>query len=256
MTTHVFQFPCLKDNYGALIHDSASGRTAAIDAPDGEAVIAAAKEKGWRLTDILVTHHHADHVQGISAVRAAFPGVRVVGPAKDAARIGGLDVQVQEGDFVEIGELKARVIETPGHTAGQVAYVFDEDEIAFTGDTLFSLGCGRVFETPMAVMWNSLSKLAALPGETQVYCGHEYTEANARFALTIEPGNADLVARAEAVKALREKGRPTLPTTIALELATNPFLRAEIPEVQKAVGLEGADPAQVFAEIRRRKDSF
>ncbi|MDE3175950.1 MAG: hydroxyacylglutathione hydrolase [Pseudomonadota bacterium] len=256
MTTHVFQFPCLSDNYGALIHDSGSGRTAAIDAPDGAAVIAAAQARGWKLTDLLVTHHHADHVQGIPAVRAAFPGLRVVGPAKEAARIGGLDVEVGEGDLVEIGALAARVIETPGHTAGQVNYLFEEDEIVFTGDTLFSLGCGRVFETPLAVMWSSLAKLAALPGETQVYCGHEYTEANARFALSIEPGNADLLARAEAVKALRAKGQPTLPTTIALELATNPFLRAEIPAVQKAVGLEGADPAQVFAEIRRRKDSF
>ena len=256
MTTHVFQFPCLNDNYGALIHDSGSGRTAAIDAPDGEAVVAAAKAQGWRLTDLLVTHHHGDHVQGIPAVRAAFPEIRVVGPAKEAARIGALDVEVSEGDFVEIGALRARVIETPGHTAGQVAYVFDEDEIAFTGDTLFSLGCGRVFETPLPVMWSSLMKLADLPGETQIYCGHEYTEANARFALTIEPGNVDLVARAEAVKALRAKGQPTLPTTIALELATNPFLRAEVPAVQKAVGLEGADPAQVFAEIRRRKDKF
>ena len=256
MTTHVFQFPCLKDNYGALIHDSGSGRTAAIDAPDGEAVIAAAKAQGWRLTDLLVTHHHADHVQGVPTVRAAYPDLRLVGPAKEAARIGGLDLEVREGDHVEIGRLAARVIETPGHTAGQVAYVFDDDDIAFTGDTLFSLGCGRVFETPMAVMWSSLCKLAALPGETQVYCGHEYTEANARFAMTIEPGNADLVARAEAVKALRAKGKPTLPTTIALELATNPFLRAEMASVQKAVGLEGSDPAQVFAEIRRRKDQF
>src|SRR5580658_1949532 len=246
MTTHVFQFPCLKDNFGALIHDSGSGRTAAIDAPDAEAVIAAAKSQGWRLTDLLVTHHHADHTQGIPGVRAAFPGLRVVGPRKESAKIEGLDLQVGEGEFVEIGALKARVIETPGHTAGQIAYVFDEDEIAFTGDTLFSLGCGRVFETSMAVMWNSLEKLAALPGETQVYCGHEYTEANARFALTIEADNVDLIARAEAVKALRAQGKPTLPTTIALELATNPFLRAEMSSVQKAVGLEGADPAQVF----------
>jgi len=256
MTTHVFQFSCLKDNYGALIHDSGSGCTAAVDAPDGEAVVAAARAQGWRLTHLLITHHHADHTQGVAVVRAAFPDLRVIGPEKEAARIGGLDAEVREGDVVEIGALKARVIETPGHTAGQVAYVFDEDQIAFTGDTLFSLGCGRVFETPMAVMWSSLAKLAALPGETQVYCGHEYTEANARFALTIEPGNADLVARAEAVKALRAAGKPTLPTTIALELATNPFLRAEIPAVQQAVGLQGADPAQVFAEIRRRKDNF
>ena len=183
MTTHVFQFPCLKDNYGVLIHDSGSGRTAAVDAPDGDAVIAAAKEQGWRLTDLLVTHHHADHVQGVAAVRAAFPELRVVGPAKEAARIGGSTCRSRRDNSSRSAAIAARVIETPGHTAGQVAYVFDEDEIAFTGDTLFSLGCGRVFETPLGVMWNSLMKLAALPGETQVYCGHEYTEANARFAL-------------------------------------------------------------------------
>ena len=256
MTTHVFQFPCLSDNFGVLIHDSGSGRTASIDAPDGAAVVAAAKEQGWKITDILVTHHHADHVQGIPAVREAFPGVRIVAPAQEAQRIGGVDVQVKEGDYVELGALKARVIETPGHTAGHVVYFFEEDEILFAGDTLFSLGCGRVLEAPYPVMWASLEKLAELPGETQVYCGHEYTQSNARFALTIEPANADLKARAEAVAALRAQGKPTLPTTIALELAANPFLRAEVPGVQKAVGLEGADPAAVFAEIRRRKDNF
>ena len=256
MTTHVFQFPCLSDNFGVLIHDSGSGRTAAIDAPDGAAVVAAAKEQDWKITDILVTHHHADHVQGISAVKAAFPGLRVVGPAGEAAKIGGLDVRVKEGDYVDLGALKARVIETPGHTAGHIVYFFEEDEILFAGDTLFSLGCGRVLETPYPQMWSSLVKLADLPGETQVYCGHEYTAANARFALTIEPDNADLKARAEAVTALRAQGKPTLPTTIALELAANPFLRAEVGSVQKAVGLEGADPAEVFSEIRRRKDNF
>ncbi len=256
MTTHVFQFPCLSDNFGALIHDSGSGRTATIDAPDGGAVVAAANEQGWKITDILVTHHHTDHVQGISAVREAFPGLRVVGPAQEAQRIGGVDVQVKEGDYVEVGALKARVIETPGHTAGHIVYFFEDDEILFAGDTLFSLGCGRVLETPYPVMWSSLEKLMDLPGETQVYCGHEYTQANARFALTIEPANPDLKARAEAVTALRAQGKPTLPTTIALELAANPFLRAQVAQVQKAVGLEGADPAQVFSEIRRRKDNF
>jgi hydroxyacylglutathione hydrolase len=256
MTTHVFQFPCLSDNFGALIHDSGSGRTASIDAPDGAAVIAAAREQGWRITDLLVTHHHADHVQGIPAVRAAFPDVRVVGPVKEAARIGGLDVEVKEGDTIEVGELRARVIETPGHTAGHIVYLFEDDQILFAGDTLFSLGCGRVLETPLPVMWSSLEKLADLPGETQVYCGHEYTQANAKFALTIEPDNADLKARAEAVAALRAQGKPTLPTTIALELAANPFLRAEVASVQKSVGLEAADPSEVFSEIRRRKDKF
>ena len=256
MTIHVHQFPCLSDNYGALVHDSQSGRTASIDAPDGAAVLSAARAQGWRLTDLLVTHHHADHTQGIPAVRAAFPDIRVVGPAKEAAKISGLDVTVREGEFVDIGTLRARVIETPGHTLGQIAYMFDDDEIVFVADALFSLGCGRVLEAPLDVMWESLGKLAELPGETQVYCGHEYTEANARFAMTIEPGNVDLVARVEAVKALRAQGKPTLPTTIALELATNPFLRAEIPAVQEAVGRPGGDAADVFAEIRRRKDNF
>ena len=256
MTTEIYQFPCLKDNYGVLIHDPDSGATAAIDAPDGEAVVAAANAKGWTITDLLITHHHFDHTQGIPGVRAAFPGVRVVGPAKEAARIQGLDVTVGESDFVKIGSLEARVIETPGHTAGHVVYYFEEDEVAFCADTLFALGCGRVFETPLPVMWDSLCKLAALPAETQVYCGHEYTEANARFALTIEPENALLKERAETIAALRREGKPTVPTTIALELATNPFLRAEQASVQAALGMAGADPAAVFGEIRTRKDKF
>ena len=256
MTTHIYQFPCLKDNFGALIHDSRTGATAAIDAPDAEAVIAAAELQGWTLTDALVTHHHADHTQGLPGLKARFPKMRIVGPAKESSRIDGLNVTVGEGDFVHVGEIAARIIETPGHTAGHVAYHFEEDEVAFCGDTLFSLGCGRVFETPLAVMWDSLCKLAALPGQTQIYCGHEYTQANARFALTIEPGNHELVARAENVASLRAAGKPTLPTTIFLELATNPFLRAEQEDVQASLGMLGADPAAVFAEIRLRKDRF
>jgi hydroxyacylglutathione hydrolase len=256
MTTEIYQFPCLKDNYGVLIHDSDSGATAAIDAPDGEAVVAAAHEKGWTITELLITHHHFDHTQGIPAVRAAFPAVRVVGPAKEAAKIQGLDVTVGQGDFVKVGALEASVIETPGHTAGHVVYYFEDDEVAFCADTLFALGCGRVFETPLPVMWDSLCKLAALPAETQIFCGHEYTEANARFSLTIEPENALLRERAEKIAALRRDGKPTVPTTIALELATNPFLRAEQASVQAALGMAGADPATVFAEIRTRKDKF
>jgi hydroxyacylglutathione hydrolase len=256
MTTHIYQFPCLKDNYGVLIYDSATGATAAIDAPDGEAVVAAATSKDWTITDLLITHHHADHTQGIPGVRAAFPGVRVTGPAKESARIEGLDVLVAEGDFVKVGSLEARVIETPGHTAGHIVYYFEQDEVAFCADTLFALGCGRVFETPLPVMWESLCKLAALPGDTQVYCGHEYTESNARFALTIEPENALLKARAEKIMQLRAEGKPTLPTTIAVELATNPFLRAEQVSVQQALGMVDADPAAVFSEIRTRKDKF
>jgi hydroxyacylglutathione hydrolase len=256
MTTHVHQFLCLKDNYGVLIHDSGTGATAAIDAPDAEAVIAAAQSQGWSLTDLLITHHHADHTQGIPGLKARYPGLRIVGPAKEAGRIGALDVEVREGAYARVGGLQAKVIETPGHTAGHIAYWFEEDQIAFCGDTLFALGCGRVFETPMSVMWDSLVKLASLPGETEVYCGHEYTQSNARFALTIEPGNGVLRDRAERIDALRASGAATVPTTIALELATNPFLRAEQASVQAAVGMPGADPAAVFAEIRGRKDRF
>ena len=256
MTTEVYQFLCLKDNYGVLIHDSATGATAAIDAPDGDTVVKAAQDKGWTITDLLITHHHADHTQGIPAVRAAFPGVRVVGPAKEAARIEGLDATVVESDYVKVGDLEAKVIETPGHTAGHIVYWFENDRLAFCGDTLFPLGCGRVFETPLATMWDSLGKLAKLPGDTVVYCGHEYTESNARFALTIEPDNSELKARAAHVSALRAESKPTVPTTIALELATNPFLRAEHPALSAALGLADADPAEVFAEIRTRKDKF
>ena len=256
MPTSVQQFICLTDNYGALVHDSATGATACIDAPDAAPILAAASERGWRLTDAFLTHHHADHVQGVPKLKEVFPELRVWGPAKEASRIAFLDTLVAEGDFVPLGSLKAKVIETPGHTIGHVAYHFEEDEIAFVGDTLFSLGCGRAFEAPYEVLWSSLLKLAALPGETQVYCGHEYTEANARFAVTIEAQNPMLKARVEQVASLRAQGRPTLPTTIAAELATNPFLRAEEPAVQAAVGMVGADPAAVFAEIRSRKDHF
>ena len=256
MTTRVRQYLCLKDNYGVLVHDPETGATAAIDAPDAEATIAAAVAQGWELTDVLLTHWHFDHVQGVPGLRARFPKLRVAGPAKEAQRIGSLDIRLSEGDDARVGSLAARVLETPGHTAGHIVYWFEGEEIVFTGDTLFSLGCGRVFETPYPVMWDSLVKLAALPGETEVYCGHEYTEANARFALTIEPDNAVLRARAAAAAALSARGEATLPTTIAAELAANPFLRAEQRNVQAAVGLAGADPAAVFAELRARKDRF
>ncbi len=256
MTTEVYQFLCLKDNYGVLVHDGDTGATAAIDAPDADAVVSAAKTKGWTITDLLITHHHADHTQGIPGIRAAFPGVRVVGPAKEASRIAGLDAQVVESDFVKVGAIEAKVIEAPGHTAGHSVYWFENDQLAFCGDVLFALGCGRVFETPLAVMWESLCKVAELPGDTVVYCGHEYTESNARFALTIEPDNAVLTHRAERIAELRRAGKPTVPTTIALELATNPFLRAEHPDIQARLGMGGADPAAVFAEIRGRKDKF
>jgi hydroxyacylglutathione hydrolase len=256
MTTHVHQFMCLKDNFGVLIHDSTTGATASIDAPDADAVIAAAVSQGWNITDLLITHHHADHVQGAPGLKARFPNLRIAAPAKEAEKIGGVDIKLVEGEYAHVGDIAARVIETPGHTAGHISYWFEEDQIAFCGDTLFALGCGRVFETPMGVMWTSLLKLARLPGETEIYCGHEYTESNARFALTIEPNNAALKARAEEIVKRRAAGQATLPTTIAAELAANPFLRAEERQLQAQLGMVGADPAAVFAEIRSRKDRF
>jgi hydroxyacylglutathione hydrolase len=256
LATSVHLFLCLTDNYGVLVHDSATGATAAIDAPEPGPILSALDEKGWTLSHLLITHHHADHVQGGPDLKARFPALKVVGPAREAAQIGFLNTLVEEGDAVHMGALEARVIETPGHTRGQVNYHFAGEKLVFTGDTLFSLGCGRAFEAPYAVLWSSLVKLAALPGETKVYCGHEYTKANARFALTIEPDNSALKARAEEVARLRAANRPTLPTTIAAERAANPFLRAAVPSVQAAVGMAGADPAEVFAELRARKDRF
>lgn len=254
MTAHFTQFPCLSDNYGVLVHDSTTGATASIDAPEAEAVLAALEGSGWSLTDILLTHHHADHVQGVAALKARFPDARVVAPAKEADRIGGVDLRVAEGDVVSVGRLRAKVIETPGHTAGHVVYWFEDDDVLFAGDTLFAMGCGRVFETTLDTMYDSLMKLTHLPLETRIYCGHEYTLSNARFALTVDPGNAVLKARVVEVERLRAAGQATVPTTLAIELATNPFLRADNPEVKAAVGLADADPARVFTVLRERKN--
>lgn len=255
MTAIIHQFLCLKDNFGVLVHDPRTGATAAIDAPEAAPILAALAAGDWPLTDILITHHHADHVQGIAGLKERFPRARVVGPRREAAKIAaGLDVAVSEGESVGIGALEAIVIDVPGHTSGHIAYWFRQEDIAFTGDTLFAMGCGRGFEEPAAVLFHSLMKLAALPIQTKVYCGHEYTLANARFALSVDPGNANLRQRAQDVARKREAGEFTLPTTIALELATNPFLRADEPDIQAILGMRGAEPAVVFAELRDRKN--
>jgi hydroxyacylglutathione hydrolase len=256
MSVHIHQFMCLSDNFGVLIHDSHTGATAAIDAPEAGPILAALAEKQWNLSDILITHHHADHTQGIAGLKAKFPAARVVGPAKEAATIGSLELEVGEGDGVKIGALECLVIDVPGHTIGHVAYWFEQEDILFAGDTLFAMGCGRGFEAPANVLFHSLMKLAALPGETQVYCGHEYTQSNARFALTIEPGNEILKERAEEVAGLRAAGRFTLPTTITIELATNPFLRSAETSVQAGIGMPDSDPVTVFTELRERKNRF
>src|SRR4029079_14710699 len=223
-------FRCLKDNYGVLIHDPASGATAAIDAPEAAPVEAALKATGWKLTDILVTHHHADHTGGIAELKEKHH-CGVVAPQAEAGKIPLVDETWSEGAAVSVGNLKANVIETPGHTLGHITYWFHGDKLAFAGDTLFSIGCGRVIEGTPEMMWASLKKLRDLPGDTQIYCGHEYTMANIKFALTVEPDNAALVARgAEAAKQIAD-GTWTIPTTIDEETAANPFLRADVPAV-------------------------
>jgi hydroxyacylglutathione hydrolase len=243
------------DNFVVLVRDEATGQTATIDAIDGSAISARLQQLGWGLDLILVTHHHGDHTAGVAALKEQF-GATVVAPAAEASRIPAVDRGVREGDTVNIGRAIFEVIETPGHTSGHVAYWSAEEKVAFVGDTLFSLGCGRVFETPLETMWTSLQKLRALPRETAVYCGHDYTATNGRFALTLEPANLDLEARIAEVTRLRAEGKATLPTTIGAERATNPFLRADRPRLRRAIGMAKADPAAVFSEIRRRKDSF
>jgi hydroxyacylglutathione hydrolase len=248
-------FPCLKDNYGVLLHDPDSGATAAIDAPEAAAVEAALKATGWKLTDILVTHHHADHTGGIIELKEKYK-CRVVAPAAEAEKIPAVDLTVREGDKVAIGKLSCNVIETPGHTTGHVSYWFNADKLAFVGDTLFSIGCGRVIEGTPGMMWRSLSKLRDLPDDTKVYCGHEYTAANIKFARTIEPNNAALAAREAQAKAQIAKGESTIPVTIGAEKKENPFLRADLPEVAANIGMTGKQPAQIFAEIRARKNNY
>lgn len=255
MALVIEQFPARTDNFGVLIHDDAAGLTAAIDAPEEAPIVAKLKEKGWRLDHIFTTHHHTDHVEANLALKAAY-GCTISGPAGEAAKIPGIDVWLSEGDHFLFGHHPVRVIETPGHTLGHITYHLPEAKVAFVGDTLFAVGCGRVIEGTMEMMWRSLEKLLALPDDTSIYCGHEYTEANIRFALTIEPGNAALTRRAAEVAALRAKGKATLPTSQALEKATNPFLRVDEPAIRKLLGMEGAPQAAVFGEIRKRKDSF
>src|SRR6202790_92830 len=209
-------FLCLKDNFGVLLHDPASGATAAIDAPEAAAVEAALRATGWRLTDILVTHHHHDHTGGIEELKQRYR-CRVVAPDAEADGIPEVDETVREDDRVRVGGLEGRVIETPGHTAGHISYVFGPDKLVFVGDTLFSIGCGRVIEGTPEMMWQSLLKLRGLPDDTRIYCGHEYTQANIRFAKTIEPGNKDLQARAEEAKRQVAAGGDTIPTRMGAE---------------------------------------
>ena len=255
MLVDVEFFTCRSDNFGALVRDRATGTVMLIDAPEEAPILEAIGRTGWKPSLLLVTHHHHDHVEANLALKRRF-GLKIVGPKAEADKIPGIDEMVEDGDALHLGAQEIRVIETPGHTAGHVCYHLPAAGIIFTADTLFALGCGRLFEAPAQVMFASLGKLAALPPQTVVYCGHEYTASNARFALSVDPDNAKLKERAAHIEAQRARGEATLPTTIGEELATNPFLRAGDEKIRKVLAMEAAFDADVFAELRRRKDSF
>lgn len=249
----IHQFPCLKDNYGVLVHDPATSQTLSIDAPDAATVLAALETKGWTLTHVLTTHHHGDHTGGNLELKART-GCRIIGPKAEASRVPGIDTEVVEGDTIKLGEHTIEVLETPGHTLGHVTYWIADQGVAFAGDTIFACGCGRVFEGSAEMMWHSLQKIARLPRDTRIYCGHEYTLANAKFGLTIEPDNAKLNARLQRIEELRAEGRPTLPTRVADELETNVFLRPHVLSIRAKLGLGASADWRVFAEIRERKN--
>lgn len=251
----IHQFICRSDNFGVLIHDDESGVTASIDTPDPDPIRRALAEKGWSLTHIFTTHHHGDHTAGHAALKSET-GCIIIGPEKEADRIPGIDQRVSEGSKFSFGGHPLCVLETPGHTAGHVAYWLPDDNIVFVGDTLFSLGCGRLLEGDGATMWQSLQKLTALPKETLIYCGHEYSKSNAAFALSVEPNNVSLQERAEEIRELRDSNLPTLPVSLAAELAQNPFLRPDSPEIQERLDMVGHPLATIFSELRRLKDRF
>ena len=248
-------FPYLSDNYGVLIHDPSTGATAAVDCGDADAYKAALERKGWKLTEIWITHHHWDHTQGLKELKAAT-GALVRGPQEKSNPIEGLDEHFWDGDKFAFAGHAVEVIATPGHTTDMINYYIPGQGVVFTGDTLFTLGCGRIFEGNAAMMWEGLQKLMALPQETLVYGSHEYTLANARFAVSVDPHNTALSERRERFTAMRERNEPTVPTTIRDELETNPFLRAGDSAIRKFLNMETATDSEVFAEIRKRKDNF
>ena len=253
MAADIRVFTCLTDNFGYLVHDSASGATASIDAPEAGPIIKALEAEGWKLTDILITHHHGDHVGGVAELKERY-GCRVIAPHDKSSKIANVDLRVANGDVVKVGSLLARVLETPGHTLDHISYVFDNDKALFAADTLFSIGCGRVFEGTYPMMWDSLLKLRALPDDFRLYCGHEYTASNVRFALSIDPDNPALKARAEEVARLRADNKPTIPVLLGEEKKANVFLRADDLAVSARLHMKGAEGAAVFGELRERKN--
>lgn len=255
MTLEIVTIPCLADNYAFLLRDSATGKVALVDAPESYPIQKTLQDKGWKLDVVLLTHHHNDHVDGLPELVEEYHP-HIIGANADAKRLPPLDIALVEGDTFKVGETEGHVIDVSGHTVGHIAFHFPSADAVFTADSLMALGCGRLFEGSPEMMWESLSKIAALPADTIVYSGHEYTASNAKFALTIEPGNQALQARAADIKAKRAAGVPTVPSTLKEELATNPFLRAHLPEMKSAVGMETASDEKVFAAIRKQKDNF
>lgn len=255
MTLEIVTIPCRQDNYAYLLRDQSTGAVGLVDAPEAEPIRAALEARGWRLGTILLTHHHGDHIEGVEALRSTS-GAAVIGAAADSHRLPRLDRAVGPGDQIRIGDEEAVVLDASGHTIGHVAYHFAGAKALFSADSLMVMGCGRVFEGTPEMMWDTLSRLAALPSDTRIFSGHEYTQANLRFAQSIDAGNPALAARAEAIAALRAAGRPTVPATLAEERATNPFLRVSDAGLRAGLGLEGASDAEVFAAIRERKDRF
>ena len=247
-----FQFPYLSDNYGVLIHDAESGDTACVDAGDADAALAALADHGWTLTHLLITHHHADHTGGLEALKAAT-GCHVIGPAPESVPISGLDQRVNDGDELQFAGHTVKVMHTPGHTLDMINYYLPEQGVLFAGDTLFTLGCGKLFEGTADVMWHSLNTLMALPPETVVYCSHEYTLENGAFAIQVDPNNHNLIDRLRNAEALREKNQPTVPSTIAEELLTNPFFRAADPAIRQNLDMITASDLDVFTELRKRR---
>jgi hydroxyacylglutathione hydrolase len=255
MPLELVTVPCLSDNYAFLLHETSTGETALVDAPEAAPILAALDQRNWKLSEIWITHHHADHIQAADVLREAT-GATVSGHQKDEKRLPRLDRAVHDGETFDFAGHAVHVMDVSGHTIGHIAFHVPDAGAAFTADSLMALGCGRLFEGTAPVMWESLKKLAALPPETLICSGHEYTQSNARFAQTIEPENPALISRIEAIEAARADGRPTVPSTLETEIATNPFLRADLPEVQEALGMSGYAPSEVFAEIRLRKDRF
>ena len=255
MPLEIVTVPCLRDNYAYLLHDAATGTVGLVDAPEAAAIEAALKGKGWALDLILITHHHGDHIDGVEALRKAH-GAKVAGAAADSRRLPPLDIALAEGDTVAVGESVAQVLDVPGHTVGHIAYWFEADRALFSADSLMVMGCGRLFEGTPGQMWESLMKMSALPDDTLLYSGHEYAESNAHFALSVDGENAALLQRSAEIGAMRQIGAATVPARLDLERGTNPFLRAGNGQFKAHNGMEALSDAQVFAEIRRRKDAF